>query len=189
MQRVLFIMTVIYLFILAVALSMDAFTVAICKGVAMRKVTFAKTTIVGMYFGFFQAAMPLLGYLAGKRFERYIVSVDHWIAFLLLTVIGTNMMKEAMQDEDDDTDGNLGFMNMTVLSIATSIDAMAVGIAFAFLEVNIFFAVLLIGITTFVISMIGVKLGAIIGTKFRKIAEILGGVVLILLGLKILIEG
>lgn len=181
-------MTVIYLFILAVALSMDAFTVAICKGVAMKKVTFTKTTIVGAYFGFFQAAMPFLGYLLGKRFECYIVSVDHWIAFLLLVVIGANMIKEAMQDEDD-TDGNLGFMNMIVLSIATSIDAMAVGIAFAFLEVNIFLAVLLIGITTFVISVIGVKLGAIIGSKFRKIAEILGGVVLILLGLKILIEG
>lgn len=182
-------MSFIYLFILAVALSMDAFTVAICKGLSMKKITVTKTTIIGMYFGFFQAAMPLLGYLIGKKFEKYIVSVDHWIAFFLLAAIGVNMIKEALSQEEREEDGSLKFMSMLILSIATSIDAMAVGIAFAFLDVNIFVAVLLIGITTFIISMIGVKIGNFIGAKFKKVAEVCGGMTLIGLGLKILLEG
>lgn len=182
-------MGLVYLFILAVALSMDAFTVAVCKGLAMQKATFAKSTIVGLYFGFFQAAMPMLGYLAGKRFECYIVMVDHWIAFFLLSAIGANMLKGALSEEKDTEDGSLAVKNMLVLSIATSIDAMAVGIAFAFLEVNIIMAILLIGCTTFILSAVGVKIGNYIGCRFKKHAEIIGGVVLILLGIKILVEG
>jgi len=182
-------MGLVYLFILAIALSMDAFTVAVCKGLAMQKATYLKSTIVGLYFGFFQAAMPLLGYLAGKRFEQYIVMVDHWIAFFLLGAIGANMLKEAAAGDEDSDDGCLQVKNMLVLSIATSIDAMAVGVAFAFVDVNIMAAVLMIGCTTFILSAVGVKIGSYIGSKFKKYAQISGGVVLILLGLKILIEG
>lgn len=182
-------MGLISLFILAVALSMDAFTVAICKGLAMKKITFFKTTVIGLYFGFFQAAMPLLGYLVGKRFERYIVIIDHWIAFFLLFFIGANMIKSALSEHEEETDGSIQVKSMLLLSIATSIDAMAVGVAFAFLDVNIILAVLLIGITTFLISSIGVKIGNFLGIKFKKIAEIIGGVTLIGLGAKILMEG
>lgn len=182
-------MGMIYLFVLAVALSMDAFTVAICKGLAMEKATFWKSTIVGMYFGFFQAGMPLLGYLAGKRFERYIVLVDHWIAFFLLAAIGANMIKQSVSGQEEETDGTLKMKNMLLLSIATSIDAMAVGVAFAFLNVNILFAILMIGITTFLLSAIGVKVGSYLGSKLKKYAQVAGGVVLILIGLKILLEG
>lgn len=182
-------MGLLYLFILALALSMDAFTVAVCKGLAMKKATFLKSTVVGVYFGFFQAGMPLLGYLAGKKFGNYIIMVDHWIAFFLLAAIGSNMIWQVIRGDTENTDDSLKLKDMLLLSIATSIDAMAVGVAFAFLDVNIFLAVLIIGITTFLISVIGVKIGDYIGERFKKGAEVLGGVVLILLGLKILLEG
>lgn len=182
-------MGLISLFILAVALSMDAFTVAICKGLAMKKITFIKMAVIGIYFGFFQAAMPLLGYLVGKRFECYILIFDHWIAFFLLLAIGANMIKSALGEHEEEADGSIHVKNMLLLSIATSIDAMAVGVAFAFLDVNIILAVLLIGITTFLISLIGVKIGHFIGIRFKKVAELLGGVTLIGLGTKILLEG
>ena len=182
-------MSIMYLFILAVALSMDAFTVAICKGLAMQKADLSKAVIVGAYFGFFQAAMPMLGYVIGKRFASYIVAVDHWIAFVLLAVIGINMMKSALSEEEYDEDSSLQVKNMIVLSIATSIDALAVGVAFAFVQVNIILALCMIGVITFIISACGVRVGSFIGSKMKKYAEVAGGVLLILLGIKLLIEG
>ena len=182
-------MGLIELIILSVGLAMDAFAVAICKGLGMKKVTLKKAGIVGAYFGVFQAVMPLIGYLVGFRFQDKIKAVDHWIAFILLVVIGINMVKESLsKDEEEIEEDDLGFKSMIMLSIATSIDALAVGITFAFLKVSIIPAVALIGIITLVISMSGVKIGNIFGDKFKSKAELLGGVILICIGLKILLE-
>lgn len=182
-------MGLIELIILSVGLAMDAFAVAICKGLGMKKVTLKKAGIVGAYFGVFQAVMPLIGYLVGFRFQDKIKAVDHWIAFILLVVIGINMVKESLsKDEEEIEEADLGFKSMIMLSIATSIDALAVGITFAFLKVSIIPAVALIGIITLVISMSGVKIGNIFGDKFKSKAELLGGVILICIGLKILLE-
>ncbi|MBR4703417.1 MAG: manganese efflux pump [Oscillospiraceae bacterium] len=176
------------LFILAVGLSMDAFAVAVCKGLAQRKTGFREILIPGLWFGAFQALMPLLGWLLGARFERYIVSVDHWIAFVLLAGIGVNMLREARREEEKEEDASLAWKVMLPLALATSIDALAVGITFAFLRVEIFSAVAFIGVTTFLLSMAGVKIGSIFGLRWRKGAQIAGGTILILLGLKILLE-
>lgn len=182
-------MGLIELIILSIGLSMDAFAVAICKGLGMKKVTLKKAGIVGSYFGVFQAVMPLIGYLVGFRFQDKIKAVDHWIAFILLAVIGINMVKESLsKDEEEIEESDLGFKSMIILSIATSIDALAVGITFAFLNVSIIPAVALIGIITLVISMCGVKIGNVFGDKFKSKAELLGGVILICIGLKILLE-
>ena len=182
-------MGLIELIILSVGLAMDAFAVAICKGLGMKKVTLKKAGIVGAYFGVFQAVMPLIGYLVGFRFQDKIKAVDHWIAFILLVVIGINMVKESLsKDEEEIEEDDLGFKSMIMLSIATSIDALAVGITFAFLKVSIIPAITLIGIITLVISMSGVKIGNIFGDKFKSKAELLGGVILICIGLKILLE-
>ena len=180
-------MGLIELIILSVGLAMDAFAVAICKGLGMKKVTLKKAGIVGAYFGVFQAVMPLIGYLVGFRFQDKIKAVYHWIAFILLVVIGINMVKESLsKDEEEIEEADLGFKSMIMLSIATSIDAL--GITFAFLKVSIIPAVALIGIITLVISMSGVKIGNIFGDKFKSKAELLGGVILICIGLKILLE-
>ncbi len=182
-------MNVLELFILAVGLSMDAFAVAICKGLAMKKITLKKSLIVGMYFGIFQGAMPLIGYFLGSAFSEKISSVDHWIAFVLLSLIGISMIKEAFQKDDNEiTDADLGFKNMCILAVATSIDALAVGVTFAFLKVSVIPAVSFIGITTMILSMAGVKIGNIFGTKYKSKSEIAGGVILICIGLKILLE-
>lgn len=182
-------MGLIELIILSVGLAMDAFAVAICKGLGMKKVTLKKAGIVGAYFGVFQAVMPLIGYLVGFRFQDKIKAVDHWIAFILLVVIGINMVKESLsKDEEEIEEADLGFKSMIMLSIATSIDALAVGIIFAFLKVSIIPAVAFIGIITLVISMSGVKIGNVFGDKFKSKAELLGGVILICIGLKILLE-
>lgn len=181
-------MNLVELLILAVGLSMDAFAVAVCKGLAMKKITLKKCGIVGLYFGLFQAGMPLLGYLLGIRFQEKIESIDHWIAFLLLLAIGGNMIKESLSKEEECTNDSLSFRNMIVLAIATSIDALAVGITFACLDVNILPAVSLIGIVTFSLSMIGVKIGNIFGVKYKSKAEFAGGAILIILGTKILLE-
>lgn len=175
------------LLILSVGLAMDAFAVSICKGLAMKRATIKKASIVGLWFGFFQAGMPVLGYLLGTRFKEQITSVDHWIAFILLGMIGMNMIKEA-GTEDEEADDSLAVKEMFLLAVATSIDALAVGITFAFLKVNIVAAALTIGITTFVISAAGVNIGNIFGTKYKSKAELTGGVILILLGIKILME-
>ena len=182
------IMSLAELFIIAVGLSMDAFAVAVCKGLAMRKMSWRGALIVGLYFGGFQAAMPLAGYLLGTGFSDSISSYDHWIAFLLLAVIGGNMIKEGLSASDECPDASLDVRNMTLLAIATSIDALAVGVSFAFLRVNIIPAISFIGVTTFLLSLVGVKAGNVFGNKYESRAEIAGGVILILMGLKILLE-
>ncbi|MBU5470269.1 manganese efflux pump MntP family protein [Falcatimonas sp. MSJ-15] len=176
------------LFILAVGLSMDAFAVSICKGLAMQKITIKKAGIVGLWFGGFQALMPVIGYLLGSTFKDKITAIDHWIAFILLAIIGANMIKEALSKEEEKEDASLKPKEMLVLAIATSIDALAVGITFSFLNVNILVAASFIGITTFILSALGVKIGNVFGTKYKSKAELTGGIILILLGVKILLE-
>lgn len=181
-------MGILSIVVIAVGLAMDAFAVAICKGLSMKKMNWSKALIVGGYFGFFQAVMPLIGYLLGVGFHEKVTSVDHWFAFILLSAIGINMLKEALSKEEDCKNDRVDFKEMVVLAIATSIDALAVGITMAFLEVNIITAVLAIGIITFIISVIGVKIGNIFGDKYEKKAEFVGGIILILMGTKILLE-
>lgn len=181
-------MSLFSLFVLAVGLSMDAFAVSICKGLAMKKITLKKACIVGLWFGGFQALMPLIGYLLGSQFEKYITSIDHWIAFILLCLIGLSMIKEGLSREEEKANDSLDVKTMLFLAVATSIDALAVGITFAFLQVDIVPAVSFIGITTFVLSAIGVKVGNLFGTKHKSKAEIAGGIILIVIGLKILLE-
>ena len=176
------------LFILAVGLSMDAFAVAVCKGLAMPKCTFKKAAIVGLWFGGFQALMPAIGYILGAQFQEAIASIDHWIAFVLLALIGGNMIHEALDNDEEEADASLDVKPMFLLAVATSIDALAIGITFAFLKVNIIPAVCFIGIVTFIISFAGVKIGNVFGARYKNKAEIVGGVILILLGLKILLE-
>lgn len=185
-------MGVVELLILAVGLSMDAFAVSVCKGLAMKKAGAKELCIVGCWFGGFQALMPLIGYLLGTAFEQYITSFDHWIAFALLTLIGANMLREAFSNDEEESAGaSLSFGTMIVLALATSIDALAVGITLAFLVESIgylIFAVLSIGTITFILSAIGVRVGNLFGVKYKKGAVISGGVILILLGVKILLE-
>ena len=181
-------MSIFELFVLAVGLSMDAFAVAVCKGLAVGKVKLRHLLIPGVWFGAFQALMPLIGYFLGGRFEKYIVSVDHWIAFVLLAGIGANMLREAMKGESGEEDAALTVKVMLPLALATSIDALVVGITFAFLQVRILPAICFIGVVTFLTGMAGVKIGSIFGERWRKGAEIAGGVILILLGLKILLQ-
>lgn len=178
------------LFLLAVGLSMDAFAVAICKGLAMKKITFQQAGIVGLWFGGFQALMPALGFLLGTGFAEAVNVVADWIAFVLLVLIGGNMIKEALSGEEEEPDASLSFKNMLLLAIATSIDAFAVGVSFAFMEIGglIVPAVLFIGVITFILSMAGVKVGNVFGTKYKAKAELAGGMILILLGIKILLE-
>lgn len=182
-------MGIVEIILLGVSLAMDAFAVSICKGLAMKKATIRNAVIVGLWFGVFQALMPSIGYFLGAAFAGYIASFDHWVAFILLALIGGNMIKEALSgDEDEEADASLAFKGMLVLAIATSIDALAVGVTFAFLNVNLLLAVSLIGVITFVISYVGVKLGAVFGTKYQSRAELAGGIILILIGVKILLE-
>ena len=183
-------MSALELFILAIGLSMDAFAVAVCKGLSTQRLCPRHYLIVGAWFGGFQALMPMIGYFLGSRFSNAIQSVDHWVAFILLSLIGANMIREALSgDEDAGRDsGSLSFKTMLILAVATSIDALAAGITFAFLDVNIVGAVSIIGCTTCIVSMAGVKVGSVFGTKYKSKAELTGGVMLILLGLKILLE-
>ena len=174
---------------LAVGLSMDAFAVSICKGLSVSKVCPKHMLICGLYFGGFQALMPLIGYLLGVNFRSMIASVDHWIAFVLLSLIGANMLRESFsKDKDENVDVSFGVKTMLLMAVATSIDALAVGVTFAFLEVAIVPAVSFIGITTFIFSAAGVLIGNIFGAKWKNKAEFAGGAILILIGLKILIE-
>ena len=181
-------MGLIELFLIAVGLSMDAFAVSVCKGLAMLKCTFKKAAIVGLWFGGFQALMPAIGYVLGAQFQETIASIDHWIAFVLLALIGGNMIHEALDNDEEEADASLDVKTMFLLAVATSIDALAIGITFAFLKVNIIPAVCFIGIVTFIISFAGVKIGNVFGARYKNKAEIVGGVILILLGLKILLE-
>lgn len=220
-------MDLISLITISIALSMDAFSVSICQGLSTKKFSLKMALSCGLWFGFFQALMPLIGYFLGAQFEHFITHIDHWIAFGLLTVIGVNMIREAVgEDEttsqrDDETTSEdsessslsssefngqkptaksqqpiansqqptaNSIKTMLILAIATSIDALAVGVTFAFLKVNIWKSILIIGITTFLFSFVGVKIGNVFGSRYSKTAEIVGGVILILLGIKILVE-
>lgn len=182
-------MSAFELFILAVGLSMDAFAVAMCKGLAMKKMSYKKAATIGAYFGFFQGFMPAIGYIFGVSFQSQIKKIDHWIAFLLLSMIGCNMIRESFGNDETDTNDSVAFKVMIFLAIATSIDALAAGVNFAFLpNVNVWLAIILIGIITFNFSFIGVKIGNMFGTRYKAKAEFMGGLVLILLGFKILLE-
>jgi len=183
-------MSTLSLFILAAALSMDAFAVSVCKGLAMKRVSVKNALIIGLWFGGFQALMPAIGYLLGTQFNQYITSIDHWIAFVLLSFIGISMIKEAIstKDEEEETNPSLSVKIMFLLAVATSIDALAVGVTFAFLKVQIIPAVSFIGTITFLLSIVGVKVGNVFGTRYKAKAEIAGGIILILIGVKILLE-
>lgn len=180
-------MGIVELFLVAVGLSMDAFAVAVCKGLSVSEVKKKHLLIVGAYFGGFQALMPLIGYLLGYRFRHFITSVDHWIAFILLGIIGFNMIRES-RGESESMDDSFSVGAMLPLAVATSIDALAVGVTFAFLDVNIVPAICFIGSITFCLSVIGIKIGAIFGSKCKSYAELSGGIILILMGIKILLE-
>lgn len=183
-------MSLIEVFIIAIALSMDAFAVAICKGLSLKKIQVSKIFIVGGYFGFFQAIMPLIGFLLGSTFANYIESFDYWVAFILLVLIGANMIREAFKKEED-VSSDFSFKSMIVLAIATSIDALTVGVSFSMEppSIGIIWTVVIIGITTFVLSCLGVLIGNLFGNKYQKYAEIVGGIILILLGIKTLLSG
>ena len=173
-------MSLTELFILAVGLSMDAFAVAVCKGLSMQKMEWKKAVVIGLYFGGFQGMMPVIGYLLGVQFQDKITAIDHWIAFVLLGLIGANMVKESMDKEAEETDDSVSFQSMSVLALATSIDALAIGVTFAFLNVQIVPAVSFIGVVTFVLSMAGVKIGNVFGCRYKSKAELAGGIILIL---------
>lgn len=192
-------MNLFELFVIAVGLSMDAFAVAICKGLSVKSVKLKNAGIVGLYFGIFQAGMPLIGYFLGAQFQDKITAYDHWIAFALLAIIGINMIKESFEKkceecnkraagEEEYDSKALGFKSMIVLAVATSIDALAVGVTFAFLQIDIVPAVSLIGIVTLILSMIGVWIGNVFGAKYKTKAVLAGGIILVLMGLKILLE-
>lgn len=184
-------MGLLEIFGIGVGLAMDAFAVSVSEGMAIKKFNLKSTIIIALYFGIFQTLMPVLGYMLGKSFENIISSIDHWIAFILLLGIGLNMYKESRDncnDEKENENDKINFKTMLILSIATSIDALAVGITFGFLNVNLIKAVICIGIITFLISAFGVKIGNKFGDKLKNRAEIVGGTVLILIGVKILIQ-
>ena len=181
-------MGLLELFIIAVGLSMDAFAVAICKGLSVRALRPGHAVVTGLYFGGFQSLMPLIGYFLGVRFQSLITSVDHWIAFVLLALIGGNMIRESRNTDEESLSDSFSFATMLPLAVATSIDALAVGVTFAFLQVDIVAAVCFIGVTTFILSCVGVKIGNVFGAKYKSRAELFGGVVLILMGCKILLE-
>lgn len=180
-------MSLVELFLIGISLSMDAFAVSICKGLSVGEIKPKHMLLAGAWFGGFQALMPLIGFFLGSTFEQYVTNYDHWVAFALLAVIGGSMIKES-RDKDSDQNSSFAFMTMLVLAVATSIDALAVGITFAFLKVNIIVAVSIIGITTFACSAAGIKIGSVFGIKYKSKAELFGGIVLIALGTKILIE-
>ena len=183
----------IELFLLGIGLAMDAFAVSVCKGLGMRRLNKKQALIIGLYFGGFQALMPLIGWLIGSQFQKYITSIDHWIAFILLGFIGGKMMIEAIREWNEEEtvevmDAPLDHKNMFVLAVATSIDALAVGVTFACLQVRILPASFLIGATTCLLSALGIKIGNVFGMKYKAKAELLGGAILILMGIKILLE-
>lgn len=182
-------MDLVTIVLISIGLAMDAFAVSICKGLSMKKLDMKKALIIGLYFGLFQGMMPIIGYLLGKNFSDVVEVVDHWIAFILLGFIGGKMIKESLSKDDEGCTDDVSFKTMVVLAIATSIDALAVGITFAFLKnTYLVLSFVLIGIITFVLSVLGVKIGNVFGDKYEKKAEFAGGLILILLGLKILLE-
>lgn len=181
-------MGILELLIIAVGVSMDAFAVSICKGLSVRSLRPRHTLSVALWFGGFQALMPLAGYFLGVGFADYVSEFDHWIAFVLLAIIGGNMIKESLDKDTCEMDPDFSFKTMLMMAIATSIDALAVGVSFAFLKVNIWTAILVIGLTTAAFSGVGLKLGNAFGCRYKSKAELAGGIILVLIGLKILIE-
>ena len=182
-------MSILSIILIAVGLSMDAFAVSVCKGLKMKTIDYGRTLLIGLFFGGFQAIMPLIGWLVGFKFQRHIESFDHWIAFLLLAFIGGKMIYESFKPDEDDSPDTLNISELFILAIATSIDALAVGIAFAMLkDINIFFSVAVIGLITFILSVIGVLAGNKFGAVYKNKAELAGGIILVILGLKILLE-
>ena len=181
-------MVIIEVLLLAVGLSMDAFAVSICKGLATEKAGIGHMVTAGLWFGGFQMLMPVTGYLLGSTFASYITAIDHWIAFVLLGLIGLNMIRESRSQEEESLGTSFSPRAMLPLAVATSIDALTVGITFAFLQVDILLAVSLIGLTTFLLSAVGVKAGAVVGSRGKSWAELAGGLVLVLMGCKILLE-
>mgnify|MGYP002522457086 FL=1 len=181
-------MTIFELLLIAIGLSMDAFSVSICKGLTTKKFSWRMALVCGLWFGLFQALMPIIGYFLGAQFQEMIEVYDHWIAFGLLFLIGANMIREAVWGTEEEQDGSLGFRTMILLAIATSIDALAVGVSFACIQVKLWSSVLIIGTITFLFSVLGVKIGNVFGSKYEKSAEITGGIILILIGLKILLD-
>lgn len=174
--------------LISIGLAMDAFAVSVCKGLSMKKMDWKKAIIIGLWFGFFQALMPAIGYFLGSKFEHLIVSVDHWVIFGLLSFIGIKMIKDSFSISSENCNDNVDFKTMLLLALATSIDALGVGITFAFLDTNLILAISLIGIITWIISVIGVKIGNRFGDKYESKAELTGGIILVLLGIKILLE-
>ena len=174
--------------VIGIGLAMDAFAVSVCKGLSMKKMKWKKVIIIALYFGVFQALMPLLGFLLGNRFQVLVDKIDHWVAFFLLSITGGNMILESFRKEENKTNDSIDLKTMLVLSIATSIDALAVGITFAFFKIDIINSVSIIGIITFILSMIGVKIGNKFGDKLKNKAEFIGGLILIIIGLKILVN-
>ena len=181
-------MSFIEVFLIGVGLAMDAFAVSICKGLSIKKTSYKKVITIALYFSIFQALMPLIGYLIGSTFESLITTIDHWLAFILLNIIGINMIKESKTENSETINDKVDFKTMFLLAIATSIDALTIGITFAFLKTNIFNNILTIGITTFIITSIGVLIGKKFGSKYEKKSQILGGLILIFMGIKILID-
>ena len=182
-------MSILEVLLLSVGLAMDAFSVSICKGLNMKKINFLWAVVIALFFGFFQFLMPVIGFYLGSQFEKYIINIDHWIIFVMLTFIGIKMILESIKQDDNIRDNNKNkWLELFILSIATSLDALAVGITFAFLQVNVFLSSSIIGVITFILSSLGVIIGNYFGQKFKKPAEITGGVILILIGLKILLE-
>lgn len=178
----------IEIFLIGIGLAMDAFAVSICKGLSMKKPDIKKAIIVALYFGFFQAIMPIIGYYLGSTFESFVSNIDHWIAFILLSCIGGNMIKESFDKDVEKLNDRVDFKTMLILAIATSIDALAVGVTFAFLEINVYLSTLLIGVVTFLLCLLGVKIGNKFGSKYGNRAEFMGGVILIMIGLKMIFE-
>ena len=177
-------MGVVTLLSLAVAVSMDAFAVSICKGLALQKIKLKQYVLVGLWFGGFQALMPVIGYFLGGKFMDKISSFDHWVAAGLLAIIGINMIREALSKNEEKVDNSLDIKTMFMLAVATSIDALAVGISLSVFDINIWFSVLCIGVTTFLFSAAGLKIGSLFGTRYKSKAEFLGGAILIILGIK-----
>lgn len=183
-------MGILELVLVAIGLSMDAFAVAVCQGLSMDRLNYKKSVIVALYFGVFQALMPIIGWLLGVNFESYIVNIDHWIAFILLSIIGIQMIIESRKNEDIKISKNdsINHKELLLLAIATSIDALTVGITFAFLKVSIIKSISIIGISTFILSILGVIIGNRFGLKYKNTSECIGGIILILIGLKVLLE-
>ena len=181
-------MSIIDLILISFGVAMDAFAVSIGKGLTMKKLDCKNILLVGLYFGGFQALMPTIGYFLGKNFEVFITSIDHFIAFILLLIIGINMIKESIKGEDENINDKFDFKTMIPLAIATSIDALAIGVTFSFLKMDLLLSVMIIGIITAIISMLGVLIGQKFGNKLEKTSQIIGGIILILIGLKILLE-